>query len=101
LSIGDSFCAYTVAQGKPFLVTNALSHPTLRKITAVRTLDLVAYAGVPIRSAGGQSVGTVCVFDRVPREWDPKAVRCLEDLALLIGSLVDASTRGQDARLAN
>ncbi len=101
LPIGDSFCAYTVVPGKPLLIANALSDFKWRNFTAVRALDLIAYAGVPILSIEGQPVGTVSVFDRVPRAWDDAAARCLEDLAAVIGALVEANTRDRTPAIRN
>ena len=101
MAIGDAFCPYTVVSGKPFLVENALADPTLRRITAVRALDLVSYAGVPIQTAAGRSLGTVCVFDRVPRQWDAEAVSALEHLAFVIGAMIEAQAQAHERHSSN
>jgi len=90
MAIGDSFCAYTVATGGPFVVSNAQADARLRNLTAVRALDLVAYAGVPIRVGAGSPIGALAVYDRTPRQWDGDGIDLLEHLAVVLGALVEA-----------
>lgn len=90
MAIGDSFCAYTVAAGRPFVVSNAQADARLRHLTAVRALDLVAYAGVPITVGAGNPIGTLAVYDRTPRQWDGQGIDLMEHLAVLLGALIEA-----------
>lgn len=90
MAIGDSFCAFTVAAGGPFLVSNAQADTRLRNLSAVCALDLVAYAGVPIKIGTGSPIGALCVYDRTPRQWDHAGVDLLAHLAVVLGALVHA-----------
>ena len=42
---------------------------------------MVAYAGVPLRAAGGEPVGTLCAIDFEPRTWNEDELGMLSDLA--------------------
>ncbi len=79
-----SFCQHAVAARKPLLVSDAREHPILKTNLAIRDLDVVAYAGLPLTSPEGQMLGTLCVIDSVPRSWRPDQVDLLKDLAATV-----------------
>ncbi|MGR9089074.1 MAG: GAF domain-containing protein [Gammaproteobacteria bacterium] len=41
------------------------------------------YAGCPLRAGNGQALGTLCLIDRVPRQFGADDVRSLQDLAAM------------------
>lgn len=67
--LSHSFCQYAVATGRELVVEDAREEPLLASNLAVPDLDVIAYAGVPIRSAEGPILGTFCVIDSTPRRW--------------------------------
>jgi formate hydrogenlyase transcriptional activator len=76
-----SFCKHTVAAGEPFLVSDARENPLVRDNRAVTELGIVAYAGIPLTTAEGQTLGAFCVVDSQPREWKDEDVEVLRSLA--------------------
>ena len=48
---------------------------------AVEQLGVVAYAGVPLRAADGEPIGTLCALDYEPRTWSKDDLAFLTDLA--------------------
>jgi formate hydrogenlyase transcriptional activator len=76
-----SFCKHTVAAGEPFLVSDARENPAVRDNRAVSELGIVAYAGIPLTTAEGQTLGAFCVVDSQPREWKDEDVEVLRSLA--------------------
>ncbi len=76
-----SFCQHVVATGKPLFIEDARQHPVLRESLAVDQLQVVAYAGIPLKTSQGETLGTFCVIDRVPRVWTQVELSILEDLA--------------------
>jgi GAF domain-containing protein len=76
-----SFCRYAVDAGAPFVVEDAERHPLVRDNPAVEELGVRAYAGVPLVTPEGHALGTLCVTDTTPREWSPKQIQTLEELA--------------------
>jgi PAS domain S-box-containing protein len=81
--LSHSFCKYVVSTGRSFVVEDVRSHPWLKKKPFVGELEMVAYAGVPIRSEG-QVLGALAVFDSSPRRWSKEEVSLLKDLATLV-----------------
>jgi signal transduction histidine kinase len=78
-----SFCAHTIAStASDLVVPDARADRRFAENPYV-ALDpwLRFYAGVPLRSRGGHAVGTLCVFDVVPRELRPKQLDALRALA--------------------
>jgi two-component system, cell cycle sensor histidine kinase and response regulator CckA len=76
-----SFCAQVVATGEQLIVEDARRHPLLRHSTAIRELGWLAYAGVPLVTPDGQTVGSFSVVDKMPRLWSERDITLLKDLA--------------------
>jgi signal transduction histidine kinase len=83
LPLSHSLCKYTLAAGEPLVVTDAREDPVLRECLGVKEIGAVAYAGVPLVSAG-QTLGTFCVLDTVPRHWTDDDIHILRDLAAAV-----------------
>lgn len=83
--LSHSFCQYVVSGDAPLIVPDATRHPVLRGNGAVADLDVVAYAGVPVR-AGGQTLGALCAIDSTARTWTDRDRALLEDLAEAVGA---------------
>ncbi len=76
-----SFCQHVVATDRMLLVEDASIHPLVRENLAFKDLGVVAYAGVPLRTADGETLGALCAIDTAPVAWRPEQVATLEDLA--------------------
>ena len=63
-----AFCAHTVLQREPLIITDARLDPRFADNPLVLYAPhLVFYAGFPLLSADGYAVGTLTVMDNVPR----------------------------------
>jgi two-component system, cell cycle sensor histidine kinase and response regulator CckA len=76
-----SFDAQVVSTGEQLVVEDARRHPLLRHGTAIRELGWVAYAGIPLVTRDGQTVGSFSVVDKMPRLWSERDIALLKDLA--------------------
>lgn len=92
--LSHSFCQYVVAGEAPLVVADAREHDVLRENLAHRELDVVAYAGVPLTTSDGETLGSFCAIDTVPREWTEEQVEGLRALA-------DAAMSEIELRLAH
>ncbi len=84
--LSHSFCQHVVANAAPLVVDDARLDPVLCSSLAIADLDVVAYAGFPVRSPAGQVLGSLCASDAKPRDWQPAQLEALADLALLVGN---------------
>ena len=88
--LSHSFCQYAVATGRELVVTDAREEPRLASNLAIPDLDVIAYAGIPVRSTEGEVLGTFCVIDSVPRQWTQDELRLLREFAATVADLLEA-----------
>ncbi|MBC7809969.1 MAG: PAS domain S-box protein [Burkholderiales bacterium] len=79
-----AFCQYVVSSAAPLAIEDARIHPTLFDIPAVTVFKVVAYAAMPLITAEGYCLGTLCVMTYEPRQWMDEEMAILEDLAALV-----------------
>jgi GAF domain-containing protein len=79
--LSHSFCQHAVASREPLIVDDAREHPLLKDNLAIRDLNVVAYAGVPLIDSGGHALGTLCTIDDHARHWSSHQVELLRDIA--------------------
>ena len=79
--LSHSFCQHAVTSGQPLIIGDARQHPLVRDNLAIADLGVVAYAGIPLRSASGEVLGSFCVIDTSPREWTGEELETLHALA--------------------
>ena len=80
--LSHSFCQHVVATGAPLRVEDAREHPLVCDNLAVPELGVVAYLGMPLATADGQVLGSLCAIDTEPRSWTAEDAAALRDLAL-------------------
>ena len=88
--LSHSYCRHVVETGVPLVVGDARDHPVTRGNPAITEYDAIAYAGYPIVSSAGHTIGTVCAVDSRPRAWSADDLAVLRDLARLTALIVDA-----------
>jgi len=64
-----SFSQYPAVTGRPLVVEDAREHPLVRDNPAIAQLDVVAYAGIPLRDEAGHVLGALCAVEPHPRAW--------------------------------
>src|SRR5690606_25927546 len=82
--LSHSFCQHVVNSDAPVLINDAPNHPHFHESPAVTELGVVAYAGVPLHTREGHTLGARCVIDRNPRDWAPAEVALLHDLGAAV-----------------
>jgi signal transduction histidine kinase len=99
LSRDMSFCNETVRQNESMIIPDLTknekfqNHPSVVGEPKVRF-----YAGIPIRSAEGYALGTLCVFDRFVRQLDEAQVKALEVLSQQVSTLFEIRRATFDLR---
>ncbi|WP_426060933.1 GAF domain-containing protein [Hymenobacter sp. B1770] len=87
---GESLCSVAVLSDEATVFEDLVNKPcTLINATAVGELGLRFYAGSPLQTATGESVGTLCVIDRKPRLLATEEVALLRELADVAMLLLD------------
>lgn len=78
-----SICAHVVRTPDVMVIEDASADPRFRDMDAVTSDGGIRfYAGAPLILKGGARVGTLCIFDPMPRaDWDDADDRLLTQLA--------------------
>lgn len=84
MPLAESFCQYSVATGEPLVIPDTRRDPLVRGSGAVARGEILAYAGIPLSTDQGHVLGSLCVLDRRPREWEEGQLALLRDLAALV-----------------
>ena len=76
-----SFCAHSIGDGKPFLVSDAEIHEEVNDNPLVEYDDVRCYAGVPMITKNGHVIGNFCVIGKEVREFTREEVDVLKEYA--------------------
>ncbi|MDX1646459.1 MAG: GAF domain-containing protein [Longimicrobiales bacterium] len=80
--LSHSFCKHVVESGEPLVIDDARADARIARNPAVDDLNVRAYAGMPLYGEeDGHTLGSFCVIDDHPRQWTPRELRILRDLA--------------------
>jgi GAF domain len=79
--LSHSFCQHAVAAREPLIIDDAREHPVLKDNLAIRDMNIIAYAGIPLIDSDGHALGTLCTIDDHPRVWTRHQVALLKDIA--------------------
>jgi diguanylate cyclase len=82
--LSHSFCQYVVDSGEPLIVEDAPHHPVVCTNLAIPDLQVNAYLGVPLTTADGMVLGSLCAIDTVPRAWSADDIALVRDLAAAV-----------------
>lgn len=82
---GPALCNVTIRQSEPLIVTDTLQDGRFADNPLVIGPPHVRfYVGIPLRSAGGQNIGTLCAMAPEPRSITAREIAILKDLAAVI-----------------
>jgi GAF domain-containing protein len=86
-----SFCGHAILGDDIFVINDALADPRFADNPLVIGHPHIRfYAGCPIRVAGGMKMGTLCLIDDHPREFDGEDAAALRDLAAMVEDELNA-----------
>ena len=91
--LSHSFCQHAVASREPLIIPDAREDPRVRDNLAIRDLNVIAYAGIPLIDGEGHALGSLCAIDDKPRRWNDDQIALLRDLAVTVVSELEARSR--------
>jgi diguanylate cyclase (GGDEF)-like protein/PAS domain S-box-containing protein len=97
-----SFCGHVVADAAPLVVEDARRDPRFGDNPLVRGApNVVAYAGFPLSSDTGHTLGTLCAIDHEPRQFTEDQLELLRGAARLVNHAIRrrALLRWKDSEL--
>lgn len=88
-----AFCAHAILGSQIMAVPDALLDERFRdNPLVVSDPKIRSYHGAPLRTANGQRVGTLCIIDTRPRQFDAEQLARLRDLADIVEAELSAQT---------
>jgi hypothetical protein len=90
--LSHSFCRHALDASEPLVIDDARVHPLVRENLAIRDLDVIAYAGIPLITPSGHTLGSLCVIDHQPRAWTAEQIDTLAVLAASVVSEIELAT---------
>lgn len=95
-----AFCAHALDHEGPFVIADAALDPAfMNNPLVIDGPRLRFYAGVPLRVASGQVIGTLCVVDETPRLFSERDQHLLECLGQVVVDRIEV--RRQERELAH
>jgi PAS domain-containing protein len=86
----DAFCAHAIMSDEPLIVTDAHQDTRFADNPLVLSApNFRSYVGIPLRISDGSRVGTLCVLDFKPRQWDGDQIELLKGLAKAVCHFFD------------
>ena len=82
--LSHSFCQHVVATNEPLIVSDAREVELLKDNGAIPDLNVIGYLGIPLTLSDGKSLGSFCVIDGEPREWEDVEIAIMKEFADLI-----------------
>ncbi|MBN1379582.1 MAG: sensor domain-containing diguanylate cyclase [Gammaproteobacteria bacterium] len=82
-----SFCGHAILGDETFVIKDAKADKRFADNPLVtQDPNIRFYAGRPIKAPDGNRIGTLCVIDQTPRDFDEEDLAALDDLAQLVES---------------
>lgn len=82
--LSHSFCRLVVEQNTHLRITDSRTDGRVAGNPVIDLLGVVAYLGVPIKSASGEVIGSFCVIDHVARDWTEQDLEALRRLGCCV-----------------
>ncbi|GID28299.1 PAS domain S-box protein [Paractinoplanes brasiliensis] len=90
-----TFCRIVVDTDAPLMISDARADDRVTGHPALAD-GVIAYAGFPIRSSDGYPLGAFGVLDNQPRDWTPRELLLVEDLAAVAESEIVLRTQERE-----
>ena len=94
---GRTFCQYTLASHALLAIDDTHANELWKAMPSVQDLGVRSYVGVPL-TLDGENIGSFCVVDMQPREWQPDELETLRQLALSAEREISLRLALSDAR---
>ena len=76
-----SFCRIVTRTGAMLAVSDARTDERVGNNPIIDEMGVISYLGAPISGPSGETLGSLCALDRVPRDWSDNQKRSIMDLA--------------------
>jgi type IV pilus assembly protein PilB len=94
-----SFCGHAINGEEALVIEDAALDPRFAQNSLVlEDPHIRFYAGHPVKGPGGHSVGTLCIMDNLPREFNEDDRETLRDLAENVEKELKSGSKGKSKK---
>ncbi|PZO55288.1 MAG: hybrid sensor histidine kinase/response regulator, partial [Phormidesmis priestleyi] len=97
----QGFCPFVVEQSQPLVVTDAPNDAKFHSHPSIDAMGLRFYAGVPLITAQGHAIGTICVVDFEPRQLSADQIDNLQALGRQVLYLLELRLSARQVAITN
>jgi PAS domain-containing protein len=94
-----SFCGYVVESGNPVFVSDATVHPTFAANPLVRGGTVACFAGAPLVTRDGDTLGSLCILDAKAGGIAPASVDVLGRLAKRVADDIELRSKARSSAI--
>lgn len=87
--VEGSFCRHVVATNEPLIVHDAPNDPRVMDHSAIESLGMISYLGMPLTLSDGKRLGSFCVYNKTPHEWTETEVSIVKELSEIVIREID------------
>ncbi|WP_179347866.1 sensor histidine kinase [Winogradskyella pacifica] len=94
-----SFCGHAILEDDIFIVNDAREDMRFVDNPLLEEQNVVFYAGVPLLDPSGFKLGTICIFDHIPRELSESQIKALKTLGKQVVNLLELRKKNTNLNL--
>lgn len=94
-----SFCGHAILEKDIFIVNDAREDIRFIDNPLLKEQNVVFYAGVPLLDPSGYELGTICIFDHIPRELNESQIKALKTLGRQVVNLLELRKKNTNLNL--
>ena len=80
-----AICSHTITEGKALIISDTAEDERFKKNPMVTGKPRIRfYAGVPLKTRKNLKIGTICMLDQIPHQWDEQKIWELGKFASLV-----------------
>ncbi len=89
MPLNYSFCRHVIENNTSLVIGDSGKHPDFAEHPGYTEAGIVGYVGMPINLRDGKRLGTFCVIDTKPREWNDTEIALIRELSEIISHEID------------
>ncbi|WP_179335064.1 sensor histidine kinase [Winogradskyella costae] len=94
-----SFCGHAILENDIFIINDAREDIRFIDNPLLDEQNVVFYAGVPLLDPSGYKLGTICIFDHIPRQLNESQIKALKTLGKQVVNLLELGKKNTNLNL--